>query len=331
MSSTGIALLKLLADREFHSGRSLGETLGLSRAAIWKQIQSLQQNGLLIEAAHARGYRLRTQIELLDRDAILKKLPATIRRHIHLEVFEELESTNQHLMQSSYKISAAEIPVCLAEKQHAGRGRFGRSWHTGFASSIALSLRWRFMADASSLAGLSLAIGVAVCKVVEAAGVSNVGIKWPNDLLCNQAKLAGILIELTGDAAGPCEVVVGIGLNVSNSSAERKHADLQIDQPWTDLLTLLPAGQSLSRQQIAANLIAEVVSTLQHFSSEGFVSFRKNYEERDALRNQAVHVQLAGQTLAGIACGVDDRGGLLLAVGDEIMNITSGEVQVRAT
>ena len=328
--SSPLSLLKLLSDRNIYSGSWLGEQLGLSRAAVWKQIQQLQQEGLLIESVHAKGYRLQTHIELLETETILQRLPAAIQQRVQLQIFEELESTNKHLMQPEFEIQSHEIPVCLAEKQSAGRGRLGRSWQTGFASSLAMSLRWRFAGDASGLAGLSLAVGVAVANVVKTLGVRDVGIKWPNDLLCNHAKLAGILIEITGDAAGPCEVVIGIGLNVSNSTAKGGTGTPPFDQPWTDLLSNMPPKQNLSRNQIAAKLMIELVNTLDQFAEQGFAAFQQSYTENDALKNTEISVQTATRKLSGIACGVNDTGGLLLAVGEEIKTITSGDVRVRA-
>ncbi len=327
--SVRLSLLKLLADGAVHSGSSLGKQLSLSRAAVWKQIQKLQQEGLLIESVHAKGYRLRTRIELLDEDAILKMLPVETNERIQLQIHEELESSNHHLMQPEFKIQSNEIPVCLTEKQSAGRGRFGRSWITGFATSLAISLRHRFECDASGLSGLSLATGVAVANVVESVGVHDIGIKWPNDLLCQQAKLAGILIEITGDAAGPCEVVIGIGLNISNSTAAGDAGMQELDQPWTDLLT--HTRQRISRNQIAAELINELVKTLDQFAEQGFAAFQRAYAEKDALMNRAIDVHYANHTLSGIACGVNDSGGLLLAADNEIKTITSGDVSVRAS
>ncbi|MBN1379969.1 MAG: bifunctional biotin--[acetyl-CoA-carboxylase] ligase/biotin operon repressor BirA [Gammaproteobacteria bacterium] len=324
------ALVALLSDRQFHSGEYLGKQLGLSRAAIWKQIRSLQNDGLLIESVHAKGYRLLSRIELLDKDSILLLLPDEQKQKIRLEIFEALESSNQYLMASAPGVDSNTIPVCLVEKQTAGRGRRGKRWQTPYATAIALSLRWKFETDASALAGLSLATGVAVLRTLAANNLYDVNLKWPNDLVCGNKKLAGILIEIVGDAAGPCEVVIGIGLNVTNSTANSAASMLDVDQAWTDVISQVSDKNAVSRNRIAASLISHLLEMLVSFEEQGFQPFRDEFEKKDALLGREVCVQYPGRKITGVACGVNESGGLLLQLDNEVVTITSGDVSVRA-
>lgn len=328
-TSTRRRLLALLADRQFHSGESLGSGLAMSRAAIWKQIQTLQTEGLLIETNHAQGSRLQSQIELLDRELIVSLLPAAAQQQIRLEIYEELESSNQHLMQNRHAADSGSIPVCLAERQTAGRGRRGRSWQTPYGTALALSLLWRFEGGAGELTGLSLAVGVAVSRVLVTHGVSNAQLKWPNDVVCRDQKLAGILIEVAGDAGGPCNVVIGIGLNISNSTTDTAVSMPDIEQAWTDVYSQAGNGSVVSRNHIAAGLIDGLLTMLRSFANEGFAPYREEYARIDALSGRQVSVQQAGREITGIACGVDESGGLLLRLDGQMMTVTSGDVSVR--
>ena len=325
MGNTRQRLVSNLADGEFCSGESLGEKLGLSRAAIWKQIQILQSEGLAIESVHGKGYRLLTRVELLDSTVILSKLPVAIQKQINISHFEELDSTNSYLMQ----LKDDKLPhLCLAEKQTIGRGRRGRAWQTSYGTSLAMSLKWLFNADASRLAGLSLAIGVVIAQCLEDVGVPKINLKWPNDLLLNNAKLGGILIELSGDASGPCVIVIGVGLNICNSETEQSEMQ-SIDQPWVDLASVMPESLP-SRNCLVANLITAMIEMLTQFEQQGFELYRGAFEKRDALLHRQVDVFQPAESYTGFASGVNEQGALLVQVGDIVKIVNAGEVSVRA-
>ncbi|HEY3487601.1 MAG TPA: biotin operon repressor, partial [Gammaproteobacteria bacterium] len=141
-------LLHQLSDGDFHSGEALGTNLGLSRAAVWKHIRTLQEDGLAIESVHGKGYRLGARIELLDAAEITAQLPSALREQVVCEIFDELESTNGHLLQQRERQNPRLPRVCLAERQTAGRGRRGRIWQSPYATSLAFSLLWRFESGA---------------------------------------------------------------------------------------------------------------------------------------------------------------------------------------
>jgi BirA family biotin operon repressor/biotin-[acetyl-CoA-carboxylase] ligase len=316
-------LLTHLADGEFHSGPALGRATGCTRTAVWKAIQSLQNSGLDIYSVRGKGYRLAQPVELLLRDRILAALDTDISEAMQqLEVHHEIDSTNAYLMNVA-KQSEASAHVCIAECQHAGRGRRGRQWVSPLGGNLYLSLLWRFHAGATSLGGLSLAIAVAVMRALHETGLESARLKWPNDVLLDGRKLAGILLEVAGEASGPCAVVVGLGLNVRTPAAEMS----DVDQPWVDLESAL--GKTVSRNELTARLLNHLIRALIDFEQQGLTPFLAEWEKWDALAGNEITLQLPSGELQGTARGVDENGALLLARNGQLQRYHSGEVSVR--
>jgi len=320
-------LLDILSDGRFHSGEMLATQLGgVSRTAIWKGIRVLQTFGLEIHAVRGRGYRLAEPLELLAADRIQAALADSARSWVSgIEVHERLDSTNTHLLHRAQD----GLPggwVCLAEYQSAGRGRRGRAWVSPFAANLYLSLLWRFTLEAALLSGLSLAVGVALLRTLTGMGISELGLKWPNDVLWRRHKLAGVLLEFGGESSGPCHIVAGIGLNV----AMPRNAECTIDQPWVDLRSIVGPGQ-LSRNRLAARLISELVNAFIQFEQAGFAPFREDWARYDLARDRPVTLQLPTTTLSGIARGVDATGALLLETATGIRPFLGGEISLRLT
>lgn len=316
-------LLSLLADGEFHSGDDLGEMLGVTRAAVWKQIQRLQEEkGLDIHSVKGKGYRLSSVLDLLDRDQIESLLSERAKGLVsEISVFGSVASTNDIAMKHA-ESGGAPGYVCVAEQQTAGRGRRGRKWISPFGTNVYLSLVWDFFDGAAALEGLSLAVGVAVAKTLEKQGVESIALKWPNDILVRGAKLGGVLLEMTGDPSGHCQVVLGVGVNTSVPS---KDATL-IDQAWTDTASL---GVEVKRNEFVAALIEELVGTMELFSAKGFVKFRDHWSSLDAFRGKEVVVKMGRNDVSGVATGVDETGALLLEMEHETRSIKGGEVSLR--
>lgn len=317
-------LITLLNDGRFHTGPALAAALGVSRAAVWKMIRSLQAQGLTIEAVKGRGYRLTTPLELLDPVQIRAGLAAAAGlRLAQIEVFRTIDSTNTYLVNRA-KAGVAGGSVCLAERQTAGRGRRNRLWVSPFAANLYLSLLWRFNLAAAELAGLSLAAGVAVARALEELGVTGIGLKWPNDVLWQGRKLGGILLELGGEASGPCHIVTGIGLNVTMPAS----AQDAIDQPWTDLSTALGAGP-VSRNVLAARLLNALVVQYSDFERHGAATLSAHWQRYDLTAGRPVLLKLPNATVTGIARGVDSDGALLLDTGAGVQRFLAGEVSLR--
>ena len=318
-----LELLRFLADGRFHSGRDLGAALGVSRAAVWKQLRVLEAAGVRVHAVRGRGYRLAEPLELLDREAIIRFLDPCSRALLRgFELHSDIDSTNRHLMR---RVSKEPVTghVCLAECQHAGRGRRGRRWISPLGRNVYLSVLWHFSQGAARLSGLSLAVAVAVLRALRETGAEGVGVKWPNDILWKRRKLAGILLEMSGESDGPCHVVVGVGLNVRMSPG---CAD-EIDQDWVDLATI---RADISRNQIAGVLIRHLLLALAAFEEEGLTPFRDEWLAADALAGVPVVLQFPASHVQGVACGVDEIGSLVLEVDGTLRRYQSGEVSLRA-
>ena len=315
-------VLRELAASGDMSGAALAARLGVTRAAVWKQIERLRELGVEIDAAAGRGYRLAKPLALLDADAIRAALSPEALRHLRaLEVHFELDSTNSELLRRPR--GDAHGVACFAEHQLRGRGRRGRAWQSPLGANLYASFGWRFDGGAAALAGLSLAVGVAVVQALERVQVPGVALKWPNDLVANGRKLGGVLIELGGEIGGPCDAVIGVGLNV----AMPRTSAAAIDQPWTDVAALAP---SVARGALAAALVDALLPALARFERDGYAAFRDAYDRVDALRGAPVTVDAGRERVAGVALGVDEGGLLRVRVDGTERRYASGEVSVRA-
>jgi BirA family biotin operon repressor/biotin-[acetyl-CoA-carboxylase] ligase len=331
LTPLGISLLRQLADGHFLSGEELAAKVGLTRARVSQVLKDAESAGLALERIKGRGYRLLEPPNFLDADAVKARL-ATLDAErgaatpVTVEVVDEIDSTSSELMRRMQRRDIHGIALA-AEWQTAGRGRRGRSWTGVFGGSLTFSLGWRFEQGAGFLAGLSLAVGVAVARALEAEGFANVALKWPNDLIHRHLKFGGILIELNGDALGPSTTVIGIGLNVRVPAQARK----DIAQPVTDLTTI--AGRRappIDRNRLLARLLAELADVLQRYANEGFAPFVAEWQHRHAYQGKMVRLLLPdGATVTGKVAGVDASGALVLADGPRRVRFLSGEISLR--
>lgn len=318
-------LLDLLSAEAPVSGADLALRLGVSRTAIWKQIEALRAAGLPVEAQAGEGYRLARPLDRLDAAAIRRALPATVRKRLGaLEVHWKLDSTSSELLRRVDDLP--DRTFVFAEMQTAGRGRRGRAWVSPPATNLAFSCFKRFGQGYAALSGLSLAIGVAVARALEDRGVQGVGVKWPNDLVHHGAKLAGILVELGGEFLGPCHAVIGVGINLHLPDEARD----AIAQPVTDL-DEIGAGAVPARGKLAATMIEHLCEALDVFAASGFAAFASDYARYDALRGRGLRVDDPRGAFEGVAIGVDARGALRVRTPRGEQTVDSAEVSVRAT
>lgn len=319
-------LLKVLADGKYHSGTELGRTFGISRAAIGKTINKIEQNyGLTVFAVKGKGYRLQQPLELLDENIIqLKLTQQTSKLLSQFEIFFDIDSTNRYLNNKSID-GASSGYLVLAEQQTKGIGRRGRNWVSPFGSNLALSLLWRFQIGAAQLGCLSLFIAVAIVRALQKAGIKDAGVKWPNDIYWENKKLAGILLEMRGELSGPSAVVIGVGLNLSlPPSCEDVKS---IDQPWIDLETIM--GKKVNRNEFTAFVIDALFDVLKEIPDKQDILLDE-WQQMDVLKNQNIEVVFADKTIYGTAIGINREGALrvLLREGKEIV-CHSGDVSIR--
>jgi len=315
-------LLEKLIDGKFHSGEQLASDLGVTRAAIWKNIKILQaEYDLDIHAVTGKGYRFSQSIELLDSKVIMANLPEACLRP-EVETFLTIDSTNRYLMKKALS-TEVKCQAVFAEQQTSGRGRHGRNWVSPFGGNLYFSILYPFQRTPRDVTGVSLAVGVAIVEQLERQGINSAKLKWPNDILVEGRKLCGILLELHGESHGPLAIVVGIGINISMPES----AVNEIDQPWISYqsLTQNPA----SRNKLAADFLSNVLLCLQEFEQHGLQAFRERWLQRDCYMNTKVKLQLGEREITGIARGIDQQGALLLETQGQIQRYYSGEIRLR--
>ncbi|MGR5235235.1 bifunctional biotin--[acetyl-CoA-carboxylase] ligase/biotin operon repressor BirA [Vibrio sp. WZ-1] len=313
--SAKLHILKALSDGDFHSGEALGQELGISRAAIAKHIKGLNEWGVDIYRIQGRGYQLAHPLQLLDKDTLQASLGSQI------ELIPVIDSTNQYLLE---RVSESEKgQVCLAEYQVKGRGRRGRQWVSPFGTNLYLSMYWRLDAGMAAAMGLSLVVGIAAVEAIESMGIQGVKLKWPNDIYYQDKKLAGILVEMSGQAGGAAHLVIGMGLNIGMP-------DLQpdIDQPWTTL-NQVSDGIAIDRTQLAINLIEHWKTTLEEYEMTGLAGFVERWNRLDNFIGRPVKLLMGPREIHGVVKGIDQQGGVILETENGLETYIGGEISLR--
>jgi BirA family transcriptional regulator, biotin operon repressor / biotin---[acetyl-CoA-carboxylase] ligase len=317
-------ILRLLSDGAFHSGTDLGKKLGITRAAVCKNVRHLTQSGVDVHRVTGRGYRLEAPLTLLDRSRLLKHLGAAaadFRDRLH--VLEEVDSTNRYLSERGAQAGDINGMTCLAEAQSGGRGRRGRAWVATPYRNLMLSMAWQFPSGPGIVSGLSLAAGVAVVRALEEYGVAGARLKWPNDVLWDERKLAGLLADVRGEAAGPTLVILGVGVNgdIGDDDAGR------IDQPWVDLRRI--TGATPDRNRLAALVAGHLRRMFLTFAQQGFAPFREEWRRRHLYHGRRVRLILGEREILGTVEDVDENGGLIVRHGRGRQVFHSGEISLR--
>lgn len=317
-------LLKHLSDGEFHSGETLGHSIGVSRAAIWKYIQVLEAFGLVVDSLRGRGYRIEGGLNLLDEQIIKSRLQVETLKHIcEIEIFRQIDSTNQYLLDKVELGENMHGYVCLAEQQSAGRGRRGRVWVSPFAQNIYCSLQWRFEKGMQALEGLSLVVALAIVEALQSCDIQGLALKWPNDIMAENKKLAGILLEVRGDLTDCCDVVIGFGINVGMSAKSGE----AIDQAWIALDDF--RQKVFNRNDLLPPILDQMIKDLRLFEHEGFSVFQQRWNRLDAYMGKTVKIIAGKDQQLGIERGVNQQGALLLESNGVLKAFHGGELSLR--
>jgi len=319
------AVLRLLADGEFHSGEVLARQLGMSRASVHNALQDVGEYGLVLHSVRGRGYRLANPPQWLDARLIAQHLGQQAGA-FQVEILDSAPSSNTLLLQRARQENVPSGSVLAVELQSDGRGRMGRTWHSALGNALTFSLLWRFDCGLGALSGLSLAVGVALVRALRNQGFAGVQLKWPNDVVSDDGtgKLGGILVEAQGDMLGPSAVVIGIGLNLSLPETVAGN----IDQPAACLAML--AEVLPDRNLLLAVLLRELGSMLNGFAATGFSALRGEWESCHMLQNQPVRLMLPdGKQVDGVARGVTDDGALQVETSRGMQIFNAGEISLR--
>jgi len=261
-------------------------------------------------------------ISLLNEVEIKKYITDSHQKKIAaFDIFDQIDSTNNYLLQLD-SLPKDKISICLAEEQVEGRGRLGRKWISPHAANIYLSLLWPFKKEMYQLSGLSLAITAILHQVLASLGIKNIELKWPNDLLYQNQKLAGILIETMKERSGIVNVVIGIGLNI----AMQPQYGEQIDQPWIDLQSILK--KQCDRNQIAGLIIDALLEALPQFETKGLAPFLPIWKKHHLLQGQMIQLISPNKIIEGKVKGINLDGHLQLENNaGKIVAYSSGEIK----
>ncbi|MBI4357582.1 MAG: biotin--[acetyl-CoA-carboxylase] ligase [Gammaproteobacteria bacterium] len=312
-------LYTLLAEGTSHSPQTLSQKSGVSAFLIPHKIEQLKEMGLEVRN-FKKCYRLKHSIEVLNAEVIRSYLTPLAQSFFHaIETRFMVDSTQDTLV--------VEVPphnaVLFAEYQTKGRGRAGRTWVNPLGGQLAFSLLWKTKRGSEDLSGLSLVVGIAVAKTLRHQGVSNLKLKWPNDLILRGKKLGGILIDVL-ETESSQSVVIGVGMNLRLARTVKQ----DIHQPVTDL-----ACHPLllhNRNALAASILNTLTESLRLFESGGCEPFLQEWQSLDFLFGKAIEWKMGDTTQRGVAEGVNARGELCVRQEEAIQAIVCGDISVKA-
>jgi BirA family biotin operon repressor/biotin-[acetyl-CoA-carboxylase] ligase len=303
------------------TGVELAEQLGISRAAVWKRIEYLRVQGLEITALKHTGYVLMHTTPLLCSADIRALLSTEQNRQIKLHIDFATDSTQQHAL--AHNTQAQGLHVWLAESQTAGQGRRGKIWQSPPLCNIYCSVNRRFYGSIADLSGFSLATAVMLVESLQTFSSAALRLKWPNDIYLQGKKCAGLLIQVRGEASGPCDVTLGFGINVLMS----ERAGHAIDQAWTSLAK--HSTQTLDRNKIAAKILGDLLVGFELYQVQGLSAFIDRWRALDELLDRPIFLTTGQVCINGIARGIDENGALLVEHDAKINRYHSGDVSVR--
>ena len=306
---------------QYVSGQEISDALNISRAAVWKQVKALRELGFAIDSKHSAGYSLIDSPDLLLAADIKKDLDVRIVGS-SIETFPAIDSTNIYARQAGEKGSAQGL-VVVADQQTAGRGRLGRSWVSPSGVNVYCSVLLRPQIPVQKAPQLTFLSAVSVAETIEKCCGLTAQVKWPNDVLVDGLKIAGLLNEMSAETEMIHFVVLGMGINL-NISADQ----LPERQNYPATSAYLLTGQQVDR----CGFVRELLQTLDRYYLEllndGFAPIRKRWEARCNIMNQRVRVEQGDIILTGTVVGLESDGALILQGDDgDIKKIVSGDVK----
>ncbi len=315
--------LNLLADGKFHTDKEIGKFLGIPYKVVPEVLKRILDPSINLEIVNDKNYRISGGLELLDASYIVNELSEAKQLLSQLEVLTIVDSTNSYLLN---KTEYTGNHAVFSEQQTAGRGQFKRTWYSNFGKNIALSLLWQFSSPLNKLAGLTLAVGIGLVKALEEYGLKRIQLKWPNDIIYDGKKLAGILIESRSNEHKIQKMVIGIGLNLYNPS----NHSLINHQAITSIFSL----QNLMprRNRLAVLILKNLFHTLIMFETKGLDYFLRDWQRLDSLAGKLISIQDTQDKtnfLEGIGRGINTQGQLCVKIKSQTHYFNSGEVRVK--
>ncbi|MGB2078719.1 MAG: bifunctional biotin--[acetyl-CoA-carboxylase] ligase/biotin operon repressor BirA [Vibrio sp.] len=309
-------IIQKLADGEFHSGEALGQDFAMSRAAISKHMKGIADWGVEFDSVKGKGYQLERPLNLLDETKIREAVSTPV------DFIPVIDSTNQYLLNQLDTLEQGQ--VCVAEYQEKGRGRRGRHWVSPFGTNLYFSMYWKLESGMAAAMGLSLVIGVAVVNALESLGAKDIKLKWPNDIYYQDKKLAGILIELSGQAGAAADLVIGMGLNIQMTQAQQQ----SIDQPWSSLAQVFD-GEIPDRNQLVIAFIQAWQQILQDYEAHGMQAYVSRWNQLDNFKDKPIKLIMGNKEVVGTERGINEQGAVLLETEQGVEPYIGGEISLR--
>ena len=304
----------------FVSGESLSETLGVSRAAVWKAITALREQGYVIDSVTNKGYRLVSAPDLLTEDTIRDGLESTLVSEIH--ALETVDSTNNEAKRWAHQ-GAPHGSVFVAEEQTGGKGRLGRVWKSPPKTGLWFSILLRPKASPEQVTNLTLFSGLAVAKAIRSLTGCDAKIKWPNDVVIGSQKVCGILTEMAAEMESVEYVIPGIGVNVNTE-------DFPEEIAWKATSLFLSTGKKWPRALVLQVILKELELLLHQQETSGTRSILDEYRENCVTIGRPASTQRGNIRLSGIAEDITDEGELVVRQSNgSLLVINSGEVSVQ--
>lgn len=315
-------ILKFLRDKEYVSGEVLAQKLGISRVAVWKQIQKLKNMEYKITSDQNLGYCLVSRPDLLLPQEIQRGLSTNyVGKEIYY--FPELKSTNirakEKALHGAEEIS--EGTLIVAERQSAGKGRLGREWFSP-VGGIWFSVILYPQLSPSYISRITLMTAVAVVKSIKICTQIKSQIKWPNDILINEKKVCGILTEMSAELDIINWVVVGIGINVNI-----EHREFPEDIQENTISLKETSGKEISRVKLAQTFLQEFEKYYEILKRREFSSILKEWKLYSHTLGKKIRVDIGERIITGEAVDINEEGSLILKKEDgELLEIISGTI-----
>ncbi len=304
----------------FLSGEALSEQLGISRAAVWKAITSLREQGYVIDSVTNKGYCLRSSPDILTEESIRSGLKGSLVTEIH--TLETVDSTNNEAKRWAQK-GAPHGSVFVADEQTGGKGRLGRVWKSPPKTGLWFTFLLRPKASPEQVTNLTLFAGLAVAKAIRRLTGCDARIKWPNDVVIGNKKVCGILTEMAAEMESVEYVIPGIGVNVNTESFPE-----EIAYKATSLY--LSTGKKWSRATVLQAILLEMEELLNRQQTMGTAAVLSEYRENCVTIGRQVSTQRGNIRLSGIAEDITEEGELVVRQSNgSLLTINSGEVSVQ--
>ena len=311
----------LISKREPVSGQEISSKMGVSRAAVWKYIETLRDEGYRIDGVSNRGYKLVVSPDLLNPSEIKPYLPPDFSAEIYWS--RSIDSTNEKAKELA-RAGAANGTLVVAETQLRGRGRRGREWQSP-PGGIWFSVILRPQVSALQASRVSIFAAVVVAEEIAAATGVRAAIKWPNDILVDDKKVCGILIELAAELEQISYIVVGIGINANISTRQ-----LSPDVSETATTLMEATGKKINRQRLLAKIAGRLINELPGIFGDGYRDYLERWRRLSAVLGRQVRIEDSGKTFMGKAVDIEENGALAVELDSGKRRIfESGEVSLR--